>query len=70
MRLFFTLDEKVSSKKEIDIAMKLGTNYPYGPFEWCEKTGLNNIYELLTKLSITHPRYEPAALLKKEALHL
>ena len=67
---YFTLDEKVSSKKEIDIAMKLGTNYPYGPFEWSEKTGLKNIYELLSMLSITHARYEPAALLKKEALLL
>jgi 3-hydroxybutyryl-CoA dehydrogenase len=67
---YFTLDEKVSSKKEIDIAMKLGTNYPYGPFEWSEKTGLKNVYELLSMLSITHARYEPAALLKKEALLL
>ena len=67
---YFTLDEKVSSKEEIDIAMKLGTNYPYGPFEWSEKTGLKNIYELLSLLSITHARYEPAALLKKEALVL
>ena len=67
---YFTLDEKVSSKKEIDIAMKLGTNYPYGPFEWSEKTGLKNIYELLSMLSITQARYKPAALLKKEALTL
>ncbi len=67
---YFTLDEKVSSKKEIDIAMKLGTNYPYGPFEWSEKTGLKNVYELLSMLSITQARYAPAALLKKEALLL
>lgn len=67
---YFTLDEKVSSKKEIDIAMKLGTNYPYGPFEWSEKAGLKNVYELLSMLSISHARYEPAALLKKEALLL
>ncbi len=67
---YFALDEKVSSKKEIDIAMKLGTNYPYGPFEWAEKTGLKNVYELLTMLSSTHSRYKPAGLLKKEALLL
>jgi 3-hydroxybutyryl-CoA dehydrogenase len=65
---YFTLDEKVSSKKEIDTAMKLGTNYPYGPFEWGEKIGLQKVYELLTTLSNSNPRYEPAALLKKEAL--
>ena len=65
---YFTLEEKVSSKMEIDIAMKLGTNYPYGPFEWSEKIGLKNVYELLTTLSNNNSRYEPAALLKKEAL--
>ncbi|MFI5186420.1 MAG: 3-hydroxyacyl-CoA dehydrogenase family protein, partial [Chitinophagales bacterium] len=31
---YFALEENVSTKEEIDIAMKLGTNYPYGPFEW------------------------------------
>ena len=64
---YFTLDEKVSSKKEIDIAMKLGTNYPYGPFEWSEKIGLKKVYELLSTLSNSNSRYEPAVLLKKEA---
>ena len=67
---YFALDEKVSSKKEIDIAMKLGTNYPYGPFEWSEKIGLKKVYELLSTLSKSNSRYEPAALLKKEALLL
>src|SRR6185295_9955290 len=65
---YFTLGEEVSSKKEIDIAMKLGTNYPYGPFEWSEKIGLINIYSLLAELSKTSKRYEPAPLLIKEAL--
>jgi 3-hydroxybutyryl-CoA dehydrogenase len=64
---WFTLNEKVSTKEEIDIAMKLGTNYPYGPFEWSEKIGLKNVYELLFNLSKTSARYEPAGLLKKEA---
>jgi 3-hydroxybutyryl-CoA dehydrogenase len=64
---YFTLDEKVSSKNEIDTAMKLGTNYPFGPFEWGEKIGLRNVYELLIALAKTNSRYEPAALLKKEA---
>jgi 3-hydroxybutyryl-CoA dehydrogenase len=66
---YFTLDEKVSSKKEIDIAMKLGTNYPYGPFEWSERIGLRKVYELLATLSKSNSRYKPAPLLKKEALH-
>ena len=65
---WFALQENVSTKEEIDEAMKLGTNYPYGPFEWCNKIGPKNIYGLLNKLVKTDPRYEPAALLKKEAL--
>jgi 3-hydroxybutyryl-CoA dehydrogenase len=64
---YFALNEKVSTKEEINVAMKLGTNYPYGPFEWSEKIGLKNIYELLFTLSKTSTRYEPAGLLKKEA---
>jgi len=64
---YFTLEENVSTKEEIDIAMKLGTNYPYGPFEWSKKIGLKNIAGLLKELFITEKRYEPASLLLKEA---
>ena len=64
---YFALEENVSTKEEIDIAMKLGTNYPYGPFEWSKKIDLKNIAALLTELSTTEKRYEPAGLLLKEA---
>ena len=64
---YFTLEEDVSTKEEIDIAMKLGTNYPYGPFEWSKKIGLKKIADLLKELSITEKRYEPSSLLLKEA---
>ncbi|MEO8115993.1 MAG: 3-hydroxyacyl-CoA dehydrogenase family protein [Bacteroidota bacterium] len=60
---WFALDDKVSTKTEIDIAMKLGTNYPFGPFEWGEKIGLQNVINLLKKLSETDSRYEPSHLL-------
>ena len=64
---YFTLDEKVSTKEEIDTAMKLGTNYPHGPFEWCNIIGLQNVYSLLLQLAATNSRYTPSALLQKEA---
>jgi len=64
---YFTLEENVSTKEDIDIAMKLGTNYPYGPFEWSKKIGLKNIADLLKELFIIEKRYQPAALLLKEA---
>jgi 3-hydroxybutyryl-CoA dehydrogenase len=60
---YFTLQDGVSSRKEIDTAMKLGTNYPYGPFEWAEKIGISNIIHLLNRLSTEDSRYRPAELL-------
>jgi 3-hydroxybutyryl-CoA dehydrogenase len=64
---YYTLEQKVSTKDEIDVAMKLGTNYPMGPFEWSEKIGLKRIYSLLNTLSYTEKRYLPSTLLKQEA---
>lgn len=63
---YFALEENVSTKEEIDTAMKLGTNYPYGPFEWGEKIGLKKIAGLLSELSVSEKRYAPSTLLLKE----
>jgi 3-hydroxybutyryl-CoA dehydrogenase len=63
---FFAVAEGISTMQEIDLAMKLGTNYPYGPFEWGKKIGLKNIYHLLHKLSQTDKRYSVAPLLEKK----
>ena len=60
---YFTLQAGVSSRKEIDTAMKLGTNYPYGPFEWAEKIGLANVKNLLNRLSREDIRYLPSELI-------
>lgn len=60
---FIALKEGVSTKEEIDTAMKLGTNYPYGPFEWAEKIGLEKIKILLDKLSTKEKRYLHSFLL-------
>jgi len=64
---YFALGEAVSSTTEIDTAMKLGTNYPLGPFEWAQKIGVDNIYALLLALSKTDDRYLPAPLLQQAA---
>lgn len=66
---YFSLEEKVSTKEAIDIAMKTGTNYPFGPFEWGKLIGLKNIVSLLNKLSLTNNKYQPAPLLSEEAHH-
>jgi 3-hydroxybutyryl-CoA dehydrogenase len=64
---YFTKEAGVSEVKDIDIALKLGTNYPFGPFEWAGKIGIKNIYGLLKKLSLHDARYNPCKLLEKEA---
>ncbi len=63
---FISLEEGVSTKEEINTAMKLGTNYPYGPFEWAEIIGLKKLTSLLQKLSINEKRYEPSSLLTQQ----
>jgi 3-hydroxybutyryl-CoA dehydrogenase len=67
---YFALEENVSTKAETDIAMKLGTNYPFGPFEWGQLIGLPKIYSLLKALTVseTQSRYTPGKLLEQEAL--
>ena len=66
---YFALQEEISTKADIDIAMKLGTNYPFGPFEWAENIGLKKINALLQELSKSEKRYLPSPLLIKAALH-
>jgi 3-hydroxybutyryl-CoA dehydrogenase len=62
---FISLKEGVSTKEEIDTAMKLGTNYPYGPFEWCEKIGTKKIASLLQQLNKENSRYTSFMFLLK-----
>jgi 3-hydroxybutyryl-CoA dehydrogenase len=67
---YFTVQEKTASREDIDVAMKLGTNYPFGPFEWCQRIGIKNVYELLEAMyDDTHDeRYKICLLLKREYL--
>ena len=64
---YFTVEDEVSSREDIDTAMKLGTNYPYGPFEWAKKIGLKKIFNLLSALAKKDARYLPSGLLTQEA---
>jgi 3-hydroxybutyryl-CoA dehydrogenase len=64
---YFSLEEEVSTREDIDTAMKLGTNYPYGPFEWGNIIGLDRVALLLRELYRTAPRYQPSELLMKES---
>ncbi|ASZ10564.1 hypothetical protein KTO58_22750 [Chitinophaga pendula] len=66
---YYTAEEGTASREDIDISMRLGTNYPYGPFEWCERIGIRNVYEVLAAvLSATgDERYEVSPMLAAEA---
>ncbi len=66
---FLTLDEQVAAASDIDLAMKLGTGYPFGPFEWAKKIGLTEVVKMLLALQKFHnsDRYQPSKLLLKQA---
>lgn len=67
---YYTVQEGTATREDIDLAMKLGTNYPYGPFEWCSKIGVRHVYELLEAVynDTKDERYKISPLLKKEFL--
>lgn len=62
----YTLQEGTASMQDIDTSMKLGTNYPFGPFEWADKIGIKHVYETLKAVyDDTHDeRYKICPLLK------
>ena len=62
----YTVQEGTATLRDIDISMKLGTNYPYGPFEWADNIGVKEVYETLEAIyQDTHDeRYKICPLLK------
>lgn len=49
----WAVTENVASARDIDTAMKLGTNYLYGPLEWADKIGIEKVQYLLEALNKT-----------------
>jgi len=49
----WAVTDGVASAQDIDTAMKLGTNYPYGPIEWAHRIGLDRVQHLLEALNET-----------------
>ena len=66
----YTLQEGTASIEDIDMAMKLGTNYPFGPFEWCDRIGITSIFETLAAIyeDTKDERYKICPLLKTKYL--
>lgn len=59
--------EQIASTEDIDTAMKLGTNYPFGPLEWADKLGIDLVYNILLALQrdFGEDRYRPHHVLKE-----
>jgi 3-hydroxybutyryl-CoA dehydrogenase len=45
------LGDRVASADDIDLAMRLGANHPFGPFEWARGAGLTEVAAMLDRLS-------------------
>jgi len=45
------LGDRVASAGDIDLAMRLGANHPFGPLEWARRTGLQEVALSLDGLS-------------------
>ncbi|MET9441339.1 3-hydroxyacyl-CoA dehydrogenase [Streptomyces sp. NPDC006610] len=59
----------VATEEDIDTAMRLGVNYPLGPFEWSRRLGRGWAYSLLDDLHLRDPsgRYAPSLALYRHA---
>ena len=63
----FAITEDIASPQDIDTALKLGVNFPFGPFELAEQIGLKQVYAVLTALytDMQEERYRISPLLKQ-----
>lgn len=61
--------DRVAAPESIDTAMRLGANYPSGPLEWGERTGLSALVRTLDTLQAEAPdgRYRVVSLLRSLA---
>jgi 3-hydroxybutyryl-CoA dehydrogenase len=65
---FLAVSEGVAIAGDIDCAMKLGANYPKGPFEWADEIGPDRILHTLDSLRTAYgDAYLAAPLLRRRA---
>jgi 3-hydroxybutyryl-CoA dehydrogenase len=60
---------EVAVPHDVDVAMRLGVNYPLGPLEWGERISLRHVCRLLDALHAWYPtgRYAPGPELRRRA---
>jgi 3-hydroxybutyryl-CoA dehydrogenase len=66
----FAVTEGVGTPEDIDDGMKLGLNYPRGPFGWLETVGPTHVLAVLDALRIElgEERYRAAPMLRRMAI--
>jgi 3-hydroxybutyryl-CoA dehydrogenase len=59
--------EGIATAADIDKAMQLGANYPYGPLAWADHIGLDTVLGVMTGLynEWAEDRYRPSPLLRR-----
>jgi 3-hydroxybutyryl-CoA dehydrogenase len=63
----FAVQEQVAEAEKVDLAMKLGVNYPKGPIAWTKELGYANVLAVLDHLynEFHEDRYRAAWLLRR-----
>jgi 3-hydroxybutyryl-CoA dehydrogenase len=65
----FAVGEGVATAEDVDVAMRLGFNWPRGPFDWAEAIGPARVVRVLDGLrsELGTERYQVAPLLRRAA---
>jgi 3-hydroxybutyryl-CoA dehydrogenase len=66
---FFALGEGTADEPTIDLAMRLGANYPHGPLAWARRIGLARVLQVMDHMraELGEDRYRAAPLLRRWA---
>jgi 3-hydroxybutyryl-CoA dehydrogenase len=65
----FAVTEEIASPQDIDTALKLGMNFPFGPIEWADRIGIKQVFAVVNAVhhDLQEERYRPAPLLRQMA---